>query len=90
MPANQSIQTYKTYVEMMVRYRIWSICAVIVLCSVIWFSQAESSNRLKIVSAIGVLFAIGWAGTFVAVPLLNRSIGQMEEADKKKGIKKNW
>lgn len=90
MPANQSIQTFKTYVEMMVRYRIWSICVVIVICSVIWFSQAETSNRLKIVSAIGVCFVIGWIGTFIAVPLLNKSIGQMEAEDKQKGIKKKW
>lgn len=75
---------------MMVRYRIWSICVVIVVCSVIWFSQAENSNRLKIVSAIGILFVIGWAGTFVAVPMLNNSINRMEEEDKQKGIKKKW
>ena len=90
MPANQSIQTFKTYVEMMVRYRIWSICVVIVVCSVIWFSQAENSNRLKIVSAIGVLFVIGWAGTFNAVPILNNSINRMEKEDKQKGVKKKW
>jgi hypothetical protein len=90
MPANQSIQTFKTYVEMMVRYRIWSICVVIIVCSVIWFSQAENSNRLKIVSAIAACFVVGWLGTFVAVPMLNKSIAQMEAEDKRKAGPKKW
>jgi hypothetical protein len=88
MAANQSIQTFKTYVEMMVRYRIWSICVAIVVCSVIWFSQAENSNRIKIVSVIAVFFVVGWTGTFIAVPMLNNSISKMEEEDKKKSAPK--
>lgn len=84
MVANQSIQTFKTYIEMIVRYRIWSICVVIILCSLIWFSQPESSKRVQIVSAIGIIFAIGWVGSFIVVPMLNTSIEKMELEDKRR------
>lgn len=84
MVANQSIQVFKTYVEMIVRYRIWSICVVIILCSLIWFSQPEGSKRIQIVSAIGIIFAVGWVGTFAAVPMLNSAIEKMELEDKRR------
>jgi hypothetical protein len=92
MAINSSIQTLKTYVEMMVRYRIWSICGLIVVCSVIWFSQAEASNRVKTVSIIAVMFAVGWVGTIIAVPVLNKQIGQLEvdELKKKSSTNKKW
>ncbi len=69
---------------MIVRYRIWSICVVIILCSLIWFSQPESNKRIQIVSAIGIIFAVGWVGSFLVVPLLKNSIEKMESEDKRR------
>ncbi len=90
MAQNSSIQTLKTYVEMMVRYRIWSICGIVVLCSVIWFSSPESGNRQKTVSIIAVMFLVGWAATFVAVPMLKKQIDQLETDDKQRNSPKKW
>ncbi len=75
---------------MMVRYRIWSICALMVVCAVIWFSSPEVGNRQKTVSIIAVLFLVGWAATFVAVPILNKQIDQLETDEKQKSTGKKW
>lgn len=90
MAINSSIQTLKTYVEMMVRYRIWSVCVAVILCAVIWFASPEAGSRQKTVSIIGVLFLIGWACTFFIVPMLQKQIDELENDEKKKAEKQRF
>ena len=84
MVQSNSLRTLKTYVEMITRYRIWSICGIIVVCSLIWFASPEAGNRGRTVSIVAVMFFIGFGASFIAVPMLNKQIAEIEADENKR------